>query len=157
MLHYRQRKLKIIHGLAVSALLVCIPACQPSAEDEPSVQPPQTAPTEVASSPRGWEAHVESAWEGARKAVDAIGPLKERVTESATEEYSKLYAMEYHVVQIPLSESPTAMEMELGRLGRDRWDCFHVIESEDHLRLVCKRRPDTWLRYVEKLSPVPLP
>ncbi|WKZ56218.1 MAG: hypothetical protein QY326_05630 [Bdellovibrionota bacterium] len=128
-------------------------ACQQSGETAAS-----PTPTTEQQAEADWASHMEKAWQETRKAVESLAPIKDKVTTGAQEEYSKLFGMEYHVVELDASESAQAMEEELLKLGKERWDCFHIMESEDKLRLICKRRPETWLRHIGRLAPLmPIP
>lgn len=72
------------------------------------------------------------------------------MTKMADEELQKLQQLEYKVVDLPLGSSPEAATDALMRLGREKWDCFDVLPQGENLRIFCKRRPHTYLRYLQQ-------
>ena len=69
-------------------------------------------------------------------------------------EVEKLQQREYLVRGLPIDASAARIEDTLNELGKDRWDCSAVEkpsssgEKPAALLLLCKRIPETLLRYV---------
>ncbi len=97
-----------------------------------------------------------------KKTVNEIGNEVQQLTRTvsnyinqaeAPAELKKLQQFEYKVVTFPPEVEATELENSLAELGKERWDCFHVdrIGAKDPaLMVMCKRRPDTPLKYVPK-------
>ena len=68
----------------------------------------------------------------------------------ASGEVEKLFIFEYKVFDLKKEESTQSIEEELNRLGKERWQCFHVEPLEKDFRFFCKRRPKTYLRYIPR-------
>ena len=72
------------------------------------------------------------------------------------EELKKLHQIEYKVFTLPIDNSLAKLEGVLSRMGKEKWDCYHiervsVIREErkvGRLLFFCKRKYDTLLRYV---------
>ncbi len=83
-------------------------------------------------------------------------------TKDAMEEFRKLQQFEYKLQSFPADTLPIELEAALNRLGKERWECFHVdkrvalAESKDgqpprqEIVLFCKRRPETPLRFIPR-------
>jgi hypothetical protein len=72
-----------------------------------------------------------------------IDEFKKLTTKDAPEELKKLRQYEYKVITLTQFESDEELELQLNKLGNDGWDCFNLDK-----RLICKRRPETMLRFV---------
>jgi hypothetical protein len=70
----------------------------------------------------------------------------------ARDEVDKLMQVEYRVEEVPANISGSILEKKLTTLGEDRWDCFGVHLSADgsHLKILCKRKPKSYLRYLTR-------
>jgi hypothetical protein len=73
-----------------------------------------------------------------------IGKRSGELKISATEELKELLAIEYKIVDLPTDESLEVMQATLSLLGKERWNCFHVIREADKARLLCKRLPPSY-------------
>jgi hypothetical protein len=71
---------------------------------------------------------------------------------AAQDEVDKLMQVEYLVEEIPGTSSKKALQDHLSKLGADRWECFSISPGSDGtmLRLVCKRKPKSYLRYLTR-------
>ena len=78
-------------------------------------------------------------------------PSTEEIQSMTQEELEKLSAFEYKVEDFNKSMSASDVESALQTLGRDRWECFQVIQVEDNIRVFCKRPPKTYLRYIPRV------
>lgn len=72
-------------------------------------------------------------------------------TKQALEEVEKLFQLEYRVVEFAVDKSSADIEKELAQLGQQRWDCFNAVPLASKTLIYCKRRPTSYLRYLEKL------
>lgn len=68
------------------------------------------------------------------------------------DEVKKIHQFEYGVFSFPAELSDEKLGEELGKLGKDRWDCFaeerFAQESLTRVRVFCKRHPESVLRYI---------
>lgn len=92
---------------------------------------------------------VQQAEQQVRRAPE----VKEQVTDAAGEEVEKLFTFEYRVFDLPRDAAAPEVENRLATLGADRWECFHVEPLATELRVFCKRRPKTPLRYLQYFRP----
>lgn len=84
----------------------------------------------------------------ARRLIDDLAPQRKEWEEDARGEVEKLYNFEYHIEEFSNELSTVEIEAKLDALGQDRWECFHIEPGEKELRVFCKRRPKTYLRYM---------
>lgn len=89
------------------------------------------------------------------KSTQKFNELSSLSTEDATTELKKLRQLEYSVSEFPLTSSREELEKFLKIKGEEFWDCFSVemvpefkVGEGAHLRIICKRRPQTMLQYV---------
>ena len=85
----------------------------------------------------------------ATKKIGELTPSSDDVTNLTTEEVAKLFNFEYRVIDLEASLPNSEIELQLSRLGLDRWECFHIEKNGPSLRVFCKRRPKTFLRYMQ--------
>ena len=78
----------------------------------------------------------------------AYDSARKEVTSRTEEEIEKLFNFEYKVVEIDRGNSAEQLQDELNKLGQDRWDCFHAETADKTLKMFCKRRPKSYLRYL---------
>ncbi len=71
-------------------------------------------------------------------ATDTFQYLKEQglTTANSTQEWlsediQNMGAWHYKVVTLDLTDPPAEMEVTLNELGKERWECFHVLPSTD--------------------------
>lgn len=89
--------------------------------------------------------------EQATEKINQLAPSQQQLKQSTVGEVEKLFSLEYRVIDIDRDVPAAEIEARLAALGRDRWDCFHIEPTAGSLRLFCKRRPQSYLRYI----PVP--
>ena len=94
---------------------------------------------------------LKQAVEQTKETIKRHSPLNDDNKEMAAKELEKLFLFEYKVIELGQKESSERIEAELGALGKDRWDCFHVEPSGSTLRVFCKRAPKTYLRYIPRM------
>jgi hypothetical protein len=94
---------------------------------------------------------LSDTFEGLRETLDPAAISGEKIQDMATQEFEKLFTLEYRVVDMDSSLSGDQQEALLMQLGRDRWDCFHITPQEFGLRVFCKRQPKSYLRYAKGL------
>ena len=89
--------------------------------------------------------------EGTSKDVqDAMAPHASAVQARTKEEVDKLFRWEYKVVELLNDIPANELEVKLGGLGSDGWECFQVSGQVNSLiRLICKRRPTSALSYLK--------
>lgn len=64
----------------------------------------------------------------------------------AKEEVEKLFTIEYKVLTVAADLPADELEQKLQALGRERWECFHTYPVGGELRIMCRRRPQSYLR-----------
>ncbi|HMO02174.1 MAG TPA: hypothetical protein PKD37_00310 [Oligoflexia bacterium] len=71
-----------------------------------------------------------------------------KLSQLTNEQLSKLFVWEYKVV-MPKAQNELGLQKSLSALGQERWECFpFYAPTITDLTLICKRRPQTFLRYV---------
>lgn len=73
-------------------------------------------------------------------------PSQDQFKKSSIEEIQRVFAVEYLVVELKSDINLGDLQNKLSEMGKERWDCFSQISSQEHLRLLCKRRPISALR-----------
>lgn len=94
---------------------------------------------------------LEDGYDGAKKHVDYLTTQGKGMSEKASKEFEKIFVFEYKVATFPFDTSHQAMEAGLNQLGKERWECFSAMTVGNDLRLTCKRRPETVLKYLPYL------
>lgn len=89
----------------------------------------------------------------AEKKIDGLAPQTQEMGEATSQELEKLFTFEYKVVEFAKDAPGVEIERELQGLGQDRWECFAAETNGRDLRVFCKRRPRTYLRYIPRLMP----
>lgn len=89
--------------------------------------------------------------ESVEKLKTKLTNLTKKNEKLAIEEIEKLFSFEYRVASLPSNSSSDVVESNLKLLGKDRWECFHVDKTKDTIEIYCKRRPKTYLRYMNLL------
>ena len=90
------------------------------------------------------------------KATDtfnSLSPKAEQLSDAALNEVKKLSVIEYKVVDLPIEAPSEALEATLAKLGSERWECFAAVPGDTGTRLICHRRPETYLQYVPRWVP----
>ena len=72
-------------------------------------------------------------------------------TKKALDEVEKMFRLEYKVIEFEKEEKTTILEQQLENLGSERWDCSSLSDSGSKTRLLCKRHPQSYLQYLQKL------
>ena len=96
---------------------------------------------------------IRRALDATKDRVTEISPSKEEIKSLTTDELNKLSAFEYHVAEIKRDLSIEELEKELSALGLERWECFEIEQLEKSYRIFCRRRPQTYLRYIPRMFP----
>ena len=65
-----------------------------------------------------------------------------------SEEVKKLHSFEYKLIEFGHDIPPNEIAKTLNELGKDRWNCGKFSEKEFSVQVLCKRPPNTVLRYV---------
>ena len=91
---------------------------------------------------------VEQAISLAKQKVADLSPHSQKLEKAASGEVEKLFSYEYTVKDLDASLSLPQLQAELDMLGMERWDCFNIQNMNAQLRVFCKRRPKTYLRYL---------
>ena len=76
---------------------------------------------------------------------------QKEVENLANEEIEKFHSIEYHVFELKKEQSTLEHEKKLNEIGKDRWDCFFIGESDEFYRFYCRRIPKSYLRYMTRL------
>lgn len=78
-------------------------------------------------------------------ALDQVSKLD---PDEAKREFRKLTQFEYQVRSVRPDISAAELQALLAELGKESWDCASPIQRTADFLLVCKRRPESILRYV---------
>jgi hypothetical protein len=97
-------------------------------------------------------AELERAIEHAQTQLERIKPQALEVPALAGEQLEKLYAIEYRVVSLGLTESSAELEKRLTALGKERWECQLAPQSAEGPRLVCRRLPLSYLKLLAQVA-----
>lgn len=147
-MHYMTRRAYM--RMVLSLVACCLMSCKDQSPSRNSDSPDSKSPGVVAT----LSDTLERSYEGARSTLDSITPDRDDLTEKAQEEIMKLHAFEYKVTDLPPEASLEELQEELSALGRERWDCFSVVQGASSARLLCKRRPSSYLRYVPHMRSI---
>lgn len=96
---------------------------------------------------------LEQVLKDTKSRVSELSPSSDDLKNMTTDEFSKLHAFEYKIAEFPRDKSAGELEDELTALGKERWECFEVEALEKQYRLFCRRRPETYLRYLPRMFP----
>ena len=94
---------------------------------------------------------VGEEYSDAKQTFNEIAPSANDVKENTSKEVEKLFTFEYKVSEFDINSDSGKLEEELTALGKDMWECFDIIPSEKTIKVFCKRRPKTYLRYLPKM------
>lgn len=94
---------------------------------------------------------VQDSISSATKKISELTPSSNELSSLTTEEIEKLFNFEYKVIELESTLPNSEIEGKLSQLGIDRWECFHVEKNGAFLRIFCKRRPKTFLRYIQHI------
>lgn len=87
---------------------------------------------------------IEELYEKVKKSGEKV---PEDTVEWAKEEIRKIGTWEYKVVILKF-DNDSALEAELNNLGKERWECFWVKETDTGLRFYFKREVRSHLRSI---------
>ena len=87
------------------------------------------------------------------KSIGSLTSNPALVTDAASSEVEKLFIFEYKVLPLSGDKSSKQAELALNQLGKDRWDCFQIVEMEEGPSAFCRRAPKTYLRYIPRFMP----
>ena len=79
----------------------------------------------------------------ARSRAQALGAL-------SADELQELWAIEYRTLEIPHTDL-AAIDEQLDALGQERWDCYHVSETDSGRVFYFKRPKSTALSHLTNL------
>lgn len=96
------------------------------------------------------------AMDDAASALREAAPAQQDVEDAASSEWRKLSSIEYRVLEMDDDLSAAQMGAMLQQLGAERWSCFSIVPVNNKLRAFCTRRPESYLRYIERYLPIPL-
>ena len=154
--HYTGFRVKeaIVAISCAVALCIHVSGCKDSTN---GAQHDTPAPTPSPTNPPPQESFslnsILNSIQGATSEVtDAMRPHTEAAQQRTKDEVSKLFRWEYRVVEFPISISIVEQETRLSKLGEENWECFSLVPSGEHLRVTCRRRPESALTYL-KLIP----
>lgn len=85
--------------------------------------------------------------------VREMSPSADELKGMTTDEVNKLFAFEYRVQELPVTSTASEIERAIAALGDERWECFDVESRKETLLIFCKRRPQTYLRYIPRVFP----
>ena len=89
------------------------------------------------------EKEAKEVVDGARMKAKELGELSE-------EEIQKIWAIEYKTIRVSHTEQ-SVLDEKLNKLGKERWDCYHVSEDGEGRVFYLKRRESNALRYFTDL------
>ncbi|MCB0339573.1 MAG: hypothetical protein KDD53_08215 [Bdellovibrionales bacterium] len=94
---------------------------------------------------------LESSLQSVQKLIEEqIKPAGEQAQTLAKDEVEKLFTWEYRVAEFEATDSAEQLEIELAKLGSKRWECFSITPSGLKIRIFCKRKPKSYLRYIPR-------
>jgi hypothetical protein len=75
-----------------------------------------------------------------------IAPIAGSISEKATDGAQAVFKIEYRVETIQTPYSGQTVERRLNELGAERWDCFSILQTQDGIRITCKKIPYSMIR-----------
>ncbi len=97
-------------------------------------------------------ADLRAALGEAQERLNELAPTSEDVQKVAAQEVGRLYAIEYKVVPLNPSASAAELEQQLSTLGKERWECGQPFRAVEELRLVCRRLPLSYLKFLAQFT-----
>ena len=79
------------------------------------------------------------------KTLEQVGNLN---PDDASKEFKKLSQFEYRVISFKKEIAIAELEIQLRAFGANGFDCADPIQRLEDLILICKRRPESLLRYI---------
>jgi hypothetical protein len=71
---------------------------------------------------------------------------REQIGKYAEEEIKKFLTIEYRVFSLSTKLSDQEIEEQLQKIGKERWNCFHIEIVDDQSRFYCNRLPISALK-----------
>ena len=96
------------------------------------------------------EAPLNDLKKGAQEAIENAKVKAREWQELSEEELQRIWAIEYKTIKVAHSDL-TELEEKLNKLGKERWDCYHVSEDREGKVLYLKRRKTNAARYLTDL------
>ncbi len=128
----------------------------PSSALPASALPASTVAPAVSNSPstlQRFTQELQGALDATSKTVSNISPSTDDLKSLTTDEVNKLFSFEYRVVTLEKKLNTEELETALAALGVERWECFDIDAYEDKYRVFCRRRPQTYLRFIPRFFP----
>lgn len=94
---------------------------------------------------------IGKTYDSAKRTIQDYTPETGPLKDAAEGEIEKLFTFEYKVLEIDSASGAVEIENELAKAGLERWECFSAHQHGDKLRILCSRRPKSYLRYIPKL------
>lgn len=105
------------------------------------------------------EPHTKELEHQVRNLGNAVGDIIDN-REVPLDELAKLQRYEYKLLRIPQTGDDKEVELQLGLMGHERWDCSPMPTTIENFKtpevsylFLCKRRPDTPLRFIPRYFP----
>jgi peptidoglycan hydrolase CwlO-like protein len=137
-----------------AAFIICscsILACKnsPSADQPAGATGKTTEPKESTS--QQVNKVIGESLEGIKAELRKLQPQANELSDQAQGEVEKLFSFEYRVAEFPDTLTAQELELELVSLGKERWECFQVLHINKSLKVMCRRMPKTYLRYIPRV------
>jgi hypothetical protein len=137
-----------------TALILCSCSIQGCKNNQPAEKPEPKASQDLVgeeSTSQQVNKVIGESLEGIKAELRKLQPQANELSNQAQGEVEKLFSFEYRVTDFPETLSAQDLEIELGNLGKDRWECFQALNINKNLRVLCRRVPKTYLRYIPRL------
>lgn len=96
------------------------------------------------------QTEIAQALKEAKQALQELAPESDSIERLAKDEAEKLHTIEYQVFDIEDNGDINHLNAILSKIGKLRWECFHIEKEEKHYRCFCKRRPKSYIRYLAR-------
>ncbi len=87
---------------------------------------------------------------GAQEAIEEARTRAKELRELSAEELREIWAIEYKTIEVTHSDL-AALDEQLNELGQERWDCYHVSETEEGKVFYFKRGKSNAIAYLTNL------
>lgn len=92
---------------------------------------------------------VSKVLEALQQSISRNAPDTTSIQNMASDEVTKLFAIEYKIIEVTTDLKTTELEAKLNELGKERWECapMHGVGLEEGSpRLLCRRLPVSYLK-----------
>ncbi len=96
------------------------------------------------------EAPLSDLTGGAQEAIEEARTRAQELRELSAEELKEIWAIEYKTIEVTHSDL-AALDEQLNELGQERWDCYHVSETEEGKVFYFKRGKSNAIAYLTNL------